>query len=281
MSDDVESLDGGAVMDHIQVEAVAHGETVAQAMRHHLLSGLIARVSRSAERESFVLRGGMLTRRWVAPLPRPTGDLDYVGDFAFSVEETLRRFAPALEVHREDGLCIDAKSLTAQGIWLDSGFPGVRLAVRVGIGSADDSISIDIGFNDPLVPQPTWIDLESNGGEREKVRSIRPETQVAWKLHALTEMGTSFRPKDLADLWRITSRVELEEAALPPAIEAAFTSRGFRLEDAKDVLYHPHWTTKTTRVRWSPNRTGAGLPALGRVLDDVRERLSRALDDLT
>lgn len=266
--------DLASILNELKDAAARRGETLEQASRHRVLKGLIARVARTAG-DAFVLRGGMLTRAWVAPLPRPTTDLDYVGDFPFDVEDTARRLRPALEQDLDDGVRCDPGSLEARGIWLDTAFPGVRVQVRAGIGSPDDAVTLDVGFADPLVPETTRLEL---AGVR--VRCVRPETQVAWKLHALAEMGASFRPKDLADLWRITTRTALDADALPPAIDAAFTSRGYSLDDARNVLVQAHWGTKSARVRWNPDRTGAGVPPLPEALADVRERLAPALEAL-
>jgi hypothetical protein len=88
-------------------------------------------------------------------------------------------------------------------------------------------------------------------------------------------MGASWRPKDLADLWLITTRVPLQTDALPPAIEAAFVSRGFHTQDAVTLFDRPHWSTKTARVRWSAHQ--GRLPELAQVMADVRQRLAPAL----
>jgi len=258
--------------EQIREGAAARGETVAQAVRHHLLLGVITRVARSAEREAFVLRGGMLTREWVAPDRRPTSDLDYVGDFEFSVEETARRLRPALEVELADDVVIDRDTVAVRGIWLDSEFPGVHVDLAIGLGRADQAAGIDIGFRDPLVPAATWIELAET-----RVRAVRPETQLAWKLHCLAEMGTSWRPKDVADLWLVTRRVALEAAALPPAIAAAFESRHFTLAQARDVFAAPHWETKTGRIRWEQYRKH--FPELARVIADLRAWLEPVFAD--
>ena len=257
--------------DRIREGATARGETVAQAVRHHILTGVIARVARSAERDAFVLRGGMLTREWVAPDRRPTSDLDYVGDFEFSVEETERRLQTALEVELADDVVIDRDKVAVRGIWLASEFPGVHVDLAIGLGRADQSAGIDIGFRDPLVPGATWIDLAET-----RVRAVRPETQLAWKLHCLAEMGTSWRPKDVADLWLVTRRVALEAAEIPPAIAAAFESRHFTLDQARDVFAAPHWETKTGRIRWEPYRKH--FPELARVIADLRAWLEPVFD---
>ncbi len=242
------------------------GETAAQAIRHHLMRGLIDRVG--ATTKDFVLRGGYATREWIDPLPRPTRDLDYVGDFAFGIDDTVERFAPALAHRLADGVCIDPAKTVARGIWLDSEFPGVHLDIAIGMERADQRLGIDIGFRDPLVPPPTtW----PNGA-----RVVRPETQLAWKLHALVEMADAWRPKDLADLWLILTRVELEPAALAPAIDAAFTSRGFAIERAIGAFTDERWTTKSARVRWASHR---GL-TLGDVVAEVSARLAPAFATL-
>jgi hypothetical protein len=213
-----------------------------------------------------------LTRAWIAPLRRPARDLDYVGDFPFDVGDTARRLAPALAIDTGDGVVIDPAP-AVRGIWLDTEFPGVRVELALGLGRADQRLSIDIGFRDPLVPPAASVELE--GGLR--VRAVRPETQLAWKLHGLAEMGASWRPKDLADLWAIATRVALEPAALPPAIAAAFTSRGFPVAAAVAVLRAPHWATKTARVRWAAQPRD-GVPDLAQTLSDVREGLAPVLE---
>lgn len=262
------------LFERIRDDARRRGETTPQGVRHHLLTAIAERLARTGEGSSFVLRGGLLTRAWVAPAPRPTRDLDYVGDFAFDVADTVRRFAPALAVAHADDVVFDPARLQAEGIWLHTAFPGVRMTVALGIGLVDQDVSLDIGFRDPLVPAATWVTTPSGAA----LRAIRPETQVAWKLHALAEMAASFRPKDLADLWLITKHVALEPAALGPAIVAAFESRAFTLASARDVLEAPHWATKSSRIRWRTQRpTG---PELAPILDAVRAYLRPILLEL-
>jgi len=261
------------VLAQLRADAAARGEPLTEAVRHHIIGGVIARIARAPEGATFVLRGGALTRAWVAPLRRPARDLDYVGDFPFDVGDTARRLGPALAAELPDGVRIDAGRAAVRGIWLDTPFPGVRVELAIGLGRPDQRLSIDIGFGDPLVPPPADADL--GGGVT--ARAVRPETQLAWKLHGLAEMGASWRPKDLADLWAIATRVPLDPAALRPAIAAAFESRGMAAAAAAAVLRTPHWETKTARVRWAA-RSRDGVPDLAQTLAHVRERLAPVLE---
>lgn len=216
-------------------------------LRDYLMSGVVERIARSAERDAFVLRGGALTRIWLAPERRPARDLDFVGDFAFDVADTRARLERALAAPVADAIAIGA--IAATPMWEHTAFPGVRAAIAIGLDRADLRMTIDIGFGDPLVPPATAIAFAGSASTVE-VRAVRPETQLAWKLHGLAEQGAEWRPKDLADAWRIAKRVALDDARLADAITAAFGSRGFTRAQATELFALPHWATKTARVRW-------------------------------
>jgi hypothetical protein len=237
-------------------------------MRQHLMLGIVRRLSRVSD--AFVLRGGLLTALWIAPRSRPTRDLDFVGDFPFDLADTQRRFAPALALDLGDEVQIDLASLRASPMWLESEFPGARLLFRLGLRAIDQELSIDVGFNDPLVPATVERVIEGD-----RVRVVRPETQLAWKLHALAEMTTSWRPKDLADANLILTHVPLVDDDLVPAITAAFQSRGFSRASATELFDATHWPTKTSRLRWDKY-----TPPLAEAVAAVRTRLAPVFDRL-
>ncbi|MFT3696157.1 MAG: nucleotidyl transferase AbiEii/AbiGii toxin family protein [Kofleriaceae bacterium] len=114
-------------------------------MRRHITLGVVHRLARTPHARNFVLRGGLLTSMWLPdPSMRPTRDLDFVGDFAFSIDDTRGRFLPALAEQLDDNVVI-APALRATGIWLETEWPGVRLDLELGYGAIDQKLSIDIG----------------------------------------------------------------------------------------------------------------------------------------
>ncbi|MBX2799777.1 MAG: nucleotidyl transferase AbiEii/AbiGii toxin family protein [Myxococcales bacterium] len=251
----------------------ARGESAREAMRHHVLEGLLRRLALGPEPRALVVRGGLMTRAWVGR--RATRDLDLVGDYPFDITDTQQRLLAALSSEVDDGIAVETTALRTEGIWLDTDWPGVRATVPVEVGGVPERITLDVGFGDPLVPDaeqvvyPTLLDEPGP-----QVWACRAETQVAWKLHGLSEFGERFRPKDLADLYRITRTVVMNVDDLVPAIEAAFLSRRFTLQQARTVLELPHWRTKTASVRW---KQSVDLPALAIVLQEVRAHLAEAL----
>lgn len=249
----------------------ARGESAERALRHHLLEGLLRRLARGPHVDRLVVRGGLMTRAWVGR--RPTSDLDLVGVGRFDLDVTAARLQEIVDTPVDDGLRYG--ELRTHGIWLHTDWPGVRGQLTVEAEGARQSLTIDIGFGDPLVPPavtfayPTLLDAPDA-----VIVACRPETQVAWKLHGLAEFADAFRPKDLADLWRIGAAVPLDAPLLTAAIDAAFVSRRFTRAQAVGVLELPHWRTKGARVRFG---SPPGLPPLAQTLDAVRAWLDPAL----
>jgi hypothetical protein len=269
------------VADRLAEEAARTGRPLAEAVLHHVLEGLLRRVARLPHADNFVLRGGMLTRLWVRPTPRPVQDLDFVGTGPPDVEATARRFLPALaDPGVDDGVCLDPEASRVRGIWQETAFPGVRLLVRAGLGEADRDVQIDVGFNDPLVPPAERLDYPTlAAGPVAGVWACRPETMVGWKLHGLAETGARrWRPKDLHDLDLITGRMELRPGDLAPAVAVAFASRGFRPADAAAVLGPgAWWGTKRARLRWEEFRRAAGRAEVHADLTEVVKRVADRL----
>ena len=265
------------------------GRPVDETVRQYVLEGVLRRLSRRAQPEDFVLRGGMLTRLWAEPLARPSQDLDFVGTFPFSVEETARRFLPVVQdAAPDDGLVFSPASFRARGMWLDSEFPGVRLFVRCGLGRPHQTLHIDIGFGDPLVPPAERIAYPGMLSHAPfSLWAVRPETAIGWKLHGLAEKGPLlWRPKDLHDLYLLTTRTTYPLPALTEAIRVAFTSRHYSPLDAPAVFTHPTWWTEHAVIdRWQTFRNQSqGQPIatdLTHVVSTVHQHLKPALHQLT
>jgi hypothetical protein len=256
--------------------------------RQRLLEGLLLRLARLPDADRFILRGGMLLRRWFRPHARPAADLDLVSTLPFSVEETARRFVPLLADRGvDDGVAFDSERFRVEGIWLNTNFPGVRLFASAEVEGVEEDVSVDVTFGEPLIPEPERGEYPMLGGDRiAQLWMCRPETIVGRKLHALMHMGMlHWRPKDLNDLRLLLTRVPMRPADLPAAIAASFTSRGNTTADAR-ALFDPDswWSMKASAARWQDFVRASGgqeVPAnLMRVVAQVAERLRPILERL-
>ncbi|MGB6295147.1 MAG: nucleotidyl transferase AbiEii/AbiGii toxin family protein [Rivularia sp. (in: cyanobacteria)] len=229
-------------------------------LTYHLLESVLRRVSNSIYASELVLRGGMLTRLWVPSERRIAEDVDFLGLYDFSIEKTEEEFRNILKntdknTNFVDGVEFDIDSLKVTGIWLETEFPGARVNINAVFEDYQKNIQIDIGFGDPIVPPPQWIDypmLIADESNKYKLQAATPETMFGWKLHGLVEQGFKrWRPKDLYDLMLFSIYIELNESLVKKSISTAFSSRNTTFEDIYYLLSTPEWWDRSkNRGKW-------------------------------
>jgi hypothetical protein len=233
-----------------------------QILTYHLLEGVLRRVSHSIYTQEFVLRGGMLTRLWVTQGRRIAVDVDFLALYPFDMSGTETRFRNIFSFSDfTDGVVFKLDSLRVQGIWMETEFPGLRVNIDGVVGDFQSNIQIDVGFGDPIVPEPVWIDYPTLvTAEVVRLLAVRPETMLGWKLHGLVEQGVKrWRPKDLYDVMLLSTEVELDEGVIPSAIATAFESRNTPLQEVLDILSMPQWWNNSrnrSRWKWYTRRMG-------------------------
>ena len=174
---------------------------------------------RVAGSETLLLGGGVLLAHWCPR--RPVADVDFLSLAGFDVEATRAQLAGLLARDAGDGVRFGA--LAAEAIWAETRFPGVRLqAVVEAEGAAAQQVQIDVGFGDPVVTAPVWMQL---GDAR--VLTCPAESLLAWKVHGLFERGLGrWRPKDLHDACLLLRHAPIAGDVLAQALTTAFTHRG-------------------------------------------------------
>ena len=117
------------------------------------------RLSRLKEGASFILKGGIMFKVWDASVPRPTRDIDLLGNLPNDPAEVSKIMAAACRISfDEDGMVFDPDSITATKIKEDADYEGIRIILRGVLGTARTPLQIDIGFGDIVVPKPVEIE---------------------------------------------------------------------------------------------------------------------------
>jgi hypothetical protein len=264
----------------MKAEATSPDET-----RHRLLEGVLLRLARRPDVGEYVLRGGVLMRHWFRPVVRPAEDLDLVATFPFDVEEAARRFLPIFaDGAVADGVAFDAEATRFEGIWLETGTPGVRVFATGTAGGVEIDFTVDITFGPFPRPAPDFVAVPTASGEAARVWACRPEAVVGHKMQALWHRGMlGWRPKDLDDLRLLLGRIPMDDAELRRAIAAYLADAGGTWEDARAVFGPASWWgMKIASARWldfvkaSPGRD---VPRdLAAVVAEVAGRLAPVLE---
>lgn len=129
------------------------------------LERLLYRLSISAHRDRFVLKGGMLVTVWVADDNRVTRDADFLGHGDADPDHLIADFGEIMAIESDDGLAFDIDALAATVIREEMEYGGVRLKTVAYLERTRIPVTIDIGFGDAMadatqrLDYPTLLDL--------------------------------------------------------------------------------------------------------------------------
>lgn len=191
------------------------------------LERLLYRLSVSAHRDRFVLKGGMLVTIWVADDNRVTRDADFLGHGDSDPDHLVTDFQEIMAIEGDDGLAFDINALAATIIREEMEYGGVRLKTAAYLEKTRIPVTIDIGFGDAMadaaqcIDYPSLLDLPVP-----HIRSYPPATVIAEKFQVMVALGVlNGRMKDYYDLWAIPRAVDISDNDLDAAIRATFERR--------------------------------------------------------
>ncbi|TWC78353.1 nucleotidyltransferase AbiEii toxin of type IV toxin-antitoxin system [Rhizobium sp. SJZ105] len=191
------------------------------------LERLLYRLSISAHRDRFVLKGGMLVTVWVADDNRVTRDADFLGHGDADPARLIADFGEIMAIESDDGLVFDINALAATVIREEMEYGGVRLKTAAYLERTRIPVTIDIGFGDVMadatqrLDYPALLDFPAP-----QVRSYPPATVIAEKFQAMVALGVlNGRMKDYYDLWAIPRAIDIPADDLDAAIRATFARR--------------------------------------------------------
>lgn len=243
------------------------------------LERLLFRLSMSAHRESYILKGGMLVTQWLEHDNRETRDADFLGFGEADAEAIKAIFAEIMTIAGDDGLEFDTDALAASAIREEMEYGGVRLRTTAYLERTRIPVTLDIGFGDALadasqtIEYPSLLDMA-----RPSIRAYPPAAVIAEKFQAVVALGlANGRMKDFYDLWAIPKAMLIDDHRLDAAIAATFERRATPVPGDRPVgLSETMAQDADAQRRWRAYVDSLGLPALdfAAVTDDIWELLA-------
>ncbi len=234
-----------------------------QLVVRYLHERLLYRLSKSDYGERFILKGGVLLYAFEEFVPRPTSDIDFLGDrIANDKGKILDAFKSILAMSSgDDGITFQSDTLTADDITLEKKYPGIRIGIVCKLGTYKQNLTMDIGFGDVVIPKPVDMEYPTifDSMDEPVVKAYSLETVVAEKFQTMIDRGRfNSRMKDYFDLYRIFSAHQFDNALLSEAIKATFENRGtkfveghdFFSEDfGKDTMLNQQWKNYIRKMK--------------------------------
>ena len=219
----------------------------------YALERLLYRLSESAHRNRFALKGAMLITTWFPDPHRPTRDLDLLGFGDFTEESVLKVFREVCGMPADDGVTFDADKLRIERIREELEYGGLRLRTVANLARARINVVVDVGFGDAVEPGleeikfPVLLDSAVP-----RLRAYPRETVIAEKFQAMVYLGrANSRMKDFYDVWMLSKAYEFDEGRLAKAIAATFTRRRTAIpSDVPDAFTSEFARDASKRLQW-------------------------------
>ena len=201
------------------------------------------RLSLSAYRENFFLKGGALLFAHERFAARPTRGMDFLGDRISRDKENIKSIM--LEICNiaceEDGVTFECgeDKIWLEDITVEKEYNGTRVHMTAHMDTIVQLFSIDVGFGDVIVPHPSHLDypLLIEGLPAVNVEAYSLETVVAEKFQTMIDRGTiNSRMKDFFDVYTILKEDKVDVKLLKEAIVGVFANRRTAL-DADSVVF--------------------------------------------
>lgn len=203
---------------------------------------LLYRLSVSEYKDRFILKGGALLYAHDGFQARPTLDIDFMARRISNDAENIKGiFSEICQIAcAEDGVTFDSDTIETGEIAITKEYHGVRVSLMAHLDTAQQRISMDVGFGDVITPYPQQLAfpalIDTVPGTTILTYSL--ETVVAEKFQAMISLSIgNSRMKDFFDVYQIMTRQDIDAEILGEAIKATFANR-----DTKYVENHPLFT---------------------------------------
>lgn len=243
-------------------------------LTRYALERLLYRLSKSAHRDQFVIKGAMLFSAWNEVPHRPTRDLDLLSFGASDIPRLEEMFREIVNTEVEaDGLEFFAESVRGARIKKDQEYEGVRLSVRARLEQARLSLQIDIGFGDAVTPAPEEIEYPTLLAESPapRLRAYSRYSVVAEKFQAMVMLGiANTRMKDFFDLWTLARSFDFDGCVLCQAMKITFERRETAVPSTAPLALTPEfYEDRTKQSQWGAFLKRSQLAAQSMTLDEV------------
>ncbi|MGI8793115.1 MAG: nucleotidyl transferase AbiEii/AbiGii toxin family protein [Acidimicrobiales bacterium] len=226
----------GRAYRDLQARARREGRPTDELLVLYILERFLYRLSVSAHRSRFVLKGGMLLAAFGQR--RPTADVDFLArQVSNDVDVIAQLVRDVLAVPVDDGVIFDPAKLRSEAIRETDLYAGVRIVVPASVARARHPLRIDVNVGDPVTPAPVEVTYPALLAEPFTVVGYPLATVLAEKIVTMVDRGdATTRERDFADVFVLTRRYRVGAAELGDAFRATGAHRQSNLSTLRSVL---------------------------------------------
>ena len=227
---------------------------------------VLSRVSNSQWKDHFFLKGGVLMYALQGLQSRPTTDIDFLGQNTPNDKDSLLRiFTDILQVNTDDAVIFDTHLIKAKIITERNTYNGIRINVTTNLDTIRQSLQVDIGFGDTIIPNPIQIEFPILLQETTSpiLWAYTPETVIAEKLQAIIVLAQlNSRMKDFYDIYTLITTQSIDDEVLNEAITQTFTQRNTTINFDSIVFTEDFYKDAKRVEMWNTFLNKIDIPAI-------------------
>lgn len=208
-------------------------------LRTFIMERFLERISLSAYRDNFILKGGMLVASLVGLHTRATMDIDTtLRSATLSQEEAVKIVQDVIGVEVDDGVTFAITKV--EDVMEGHDYPGIRFVLQATLDRLRQKIKIDISTGDAITPQAVEYAYKLMFEDRHiKLWTYSVETLLAEKLETIMARGAlNTRMRDFYDVHVIATqekyRLDLLREAFLVTSHRRHTSQ--MIDEMKSIL---------------------------------------------
>jgi len=229
------------------------GRTYDEVLVRYALERFLFRLSKSSNKEIFLLKGGLLLLAKGLSQARPTRDIDLLARMPNDPDAVAQCIRTIGETVLPDGMVYDFSGMTREALATESDYPGVRLKFSACLGKARIPMQVDVGFGDRVVPDPVEMVFPTLlDAEPPVIFGYRPETVIAEKFEAALDLADlNSRMKDFYDIWFLCQTCAFDGPVLQEAIIATCRRRKTEIRSEAEMFSDAFASRPEKKRQWS------------------------------
>lgn len=220
-------------------------------LKRYLQERFLYRLSKSAYKDNFILKGGLLLITIDIPASHPTMDIDLL-THKLDEAKVTEAFKEILAIEYPDGVTFDSASVQSEPITKDGAYQGTRLKFKAYFNGSRNDMSIDLGLGDYVI-NPREITFPTILHEDSPILTAYSlETIIAEKLEAMAKLlYANSRMKDFYDIYTILNTHTLSKETLAKAIKGTFEHRQTPLKDLSIIFSADFSNSANKQTQWT------------------------------
>ncbi|MGG1518709.1 nucleotidyl transferase AbiEii/AbiGii toxin family protein [Paenibacillus oryzisoli] len=247
-----------SVIDRLKNVAKANNKTFNVISILYYQERFLKRLSMSGYKENFILKGGLYLYSVTQFKSRPTRDMDFSGrkinnDIAVLVD-IVKSICQLQPEDIDDGIVFHVDRIVSETIKEDAEYEGVRIKIPCSLGNMKETLQLDIGFGDVIVPSPRIIDFPVliPTMERPEIFVYTDESVIAEKFEAMISLSVAnSRMKDFFDIFTLARTTSFEGIRLYEAVSETFKRRTTYTEREHVIFMADFYRDRRRIAMWS------------------------------